>query len=92
MQRCRQCETPLAQTDVNCINCGTPIKTTVSGKVIFRRRFQKVVTGMFFLCGGLTVASLFTDYAPSFITCIAVTIVMLMVKKSADEMAQASEE
>jgi hypothetical protein len=35
--------------------------------------------------------ALFTNYVGSFVTCLAVTIVLLMVKKSADEMSSSQQ-
>ena len=90
MQRCKQCESTLAKTDVACINCGEPV-APVKPKSNLRRHFGKIVTGLFILSAALTVVALFTNYVGSFITCLAVTIVLLMVKKSADEMATSRE-
>jgi hypothetical protein len=60
-----------------------PVKT----KPDFRQKFGKLVTVMFIISALLSVVALFTNYVGSFITCIAVTVVLLMVKKSADEMS-----
>ena len=90
MQRCKQCESPVAKSDVNCVNCGelvNPVKT----KKDFKKHFGKAVTVMFVVSAALTVVALFTSWVGSFITCLAVTVALLMVKKSADEMASSSE-
>jgi uncharacterized membrane protein len=86
MERCKQCESPIAKGDVNCVNCGELVKT-VERKTNFRQHFGKIVTALFILSALLSVVALFTNYVGSFITCLAVTIVLLMVKKSADEMS-----
>jgi uncharacterized membrane protein len=86
MERCKQCESPIAKADVNCVNCGELVKT-VERKTNFRQHFGKIVTALFILSAVLSVVALFTNYVGSFITCLAVTIVLLMVKKSADEMS-----
>jgi hypothetical protein len=39
----------------------------------------------------LTVVALFTNYVGSFLTCLGATIVLLMVKKSADEMSSSEQ-
>ena len=86
MQRCKQCDSPLAKTDASCINCGElvqPLKTKPS----YRKRFGKLVTALFILSAALTVVALFTSYVGSFVTCLATTVALLMVKKSADEMS-----
>jgi len=90
MERCKQCDSPLAKSDAACINCGeivNPVKT----KPDFRKQFGKVVTGLFILSAALTVVALFTNYMGSFVTCLATTIVLLMVKKSADEMSSSEQ-
>ena len=86
MERCKQCESPLAKSDVSCVNCGE-LARPVKPKRDIRRHFGKVVTGLFLLSAILTVVSLFTNYVGSFMTCLGATIVLLMVKKSADEMS-----
>jgi hypothetical protein len=90
MQRCKQCESSLAKTDVNCINCGAPV-APVKPKSNFRQHFGKIVTALFILSAALTVVALFTNYVGSFVTLLATTIVLLMVKKSADEMSTSQE-
>jgi len=90
MQRCKQCDSPLAKSDLACINCGEAIKP-VKTKPDFRKKFGKLVTVLFILSAALTVVALFTSYVGSFITLLAATIVLLMVKKSADEMSSSEQ-
>jgi len=90
MERCKQCESPLAKSDVSCVNCGE-LTRPVKSKTGFRQHFGKVVTGLFLLSAILTVVSLFTNYVGSFMTCLGATIVLLMVKKSADEMSSSEQ-
>jgi hypothetical protein len=91
MERCKQCETSIAKSDVNCVNCGEVVNGPVKSKVDFRQHFGKIVTGLFILSAGLTVVALFTNYVGSFITLLATTIALLMVKKSADEMSSSQQ-
>ena len=86
MERCKQCESPLAKSDASCVNCGELIQPRET-KPSNRKRFGKLVTVMFIFSAALTVVALFTSYVGSFITCLATTVVLLMVKKSADEMS-----
>lgn len=90
MQRCKQCESPLAKTDAACVNCGESA-VVVMAKPDFKKRFGKLVTVLFILSAVLTVVALFTSYVGSFVTCLATTIVLLMVKKSADEMSSSEQ-
>lgn len=91
MQRCKQCESPVAKGDVNCVNCGDLVNTPVKSKTNFRQHFGKIVTGLFILSSALTVVALFTNYVGSFMTLLATTIALLMVKKSADEMSSSQQ-
>jgi hypothetical protein len=91
MERCKQCESPVAKSDVTCVNCGDPVNRPVKAKANLRQHFGKIVTGLFILSAALSVVALFTNYVGSFITCLAVTIVLLMVKKSADEMSSSEQ-
>lgn len=86
MQRCKQCDSPLAKSDAACVNCGESV-LPAKNKPDFRKKFGKLVTVLFILSAVLTVVALFTNYVGSFVTCLAATIVLLMVKKSADEMS-----
>lgn len=80
----------MAKTDTACLNCGAPA-VAVKSKTGLRRHFGKVVTGLFILSAALTVVALFTNYVGSFITLLAATIALLMVKKSADEMSSSEQ-
>ena len=90
MQRCKQCDSPVAKIDVTCVNCGDLVNE-VKSKTNLRPHFGKLVTILFIISAALTVVALFTSYVGSFITCLAVTIVLLMVKKSADEMSSSQQ-
>ena len=80
----------MAKTDVSCINCGELIHV-VEPKGNFKKRFGKVVTVLFIISSALTLVALFTSYVGSFMTCLGATIVLLMVKKSADEMSSSEQ-
>ena len=90
MQRCKQCEGSLAKTDLACVSCGELV-APAKPKTNFRRHFGKIVTVLFALSAGLTVVALFTSYVGSFITLLATTIALMMVKKSADEMSSSQQ-
>jgi hypothetical protein len=90
MQRCKQCESALAKTDVACVHCGELVNPG-KPKGNMRGRFGKLVTVLFIVSAVLSVVALFTNYVGSFVTCVAVTIVLLMVKKSADEMSSSQQ-
>lgn len=85
MERCRTCEGTIAKNETECITCGTPVKPKKDPNK-GRARFSKIVTGMLIASVLLTLAGLFTDYGPPFMTGVAVCIVLVLVKKSADDM------
>jgi hypothetical protein len=80
----------LAKTDEACINCGESVKAAAP-KNGLKKRFGTIVTVLFILSSALTVVALFTSYVGSFMTCLGATIVLLMVKKSADEMSSSEQ-
>jgi len=90
MQRCKQCESQLAKSDAACVHCGELVNP-VKPKTNFRGRFGTLVTVLFIISAVLSLVALFTNYVGSFVTCLAVTIVLLMVKKSADEMSSSQQ-
>jgi hypothetical protein len=51
-----------------------------------KTRFSATIKYFMFLCGGLTVLSLFMDVGPSFMTCLSITLLLGLVRSSADEM------
>jgi hypothetical protein len=69
--------------------CGAPAPQA-HPKSPFRERCRTAIKLAFFASAGLTVASLFTDYTPSFVKCSACTVILLCVKKSADQMSEAN--
>lgn len=85
MQRCRTCEGTIAKNETECITCGTPVQPKGDPNK-GRTRFSRIVTGMLFFSAAFTLAGLFTDYGPPFMTGISVCVVLVLVKKSADDM------
>jgi hypothetical protein len=91
MLRCLQCNGSLLKNEVACFTCGAPAVKCISNKELFRRRFCKVADIAFYFCVVLTVASLVTDYVPSFIKCLAATVILLFVRSSATQMRDSSQ-
>ena len=89
MDHCLQCNGSLKKGETSCYLCGSAVPQA-QAKSPFRERFRTMVKLAFFASAGLTVASLFTDLAPSFVKCFASTVILLFVKKSADQMSEAS--
>ena len=65
-----------------------PVKEEKSQRDINLGRIRIALTVLFFLCLGLTIASLFTDVGPSFYKCAAATVILHFVKESAVQMSE----
>ena len=87
MMKCVSCNGTLRNTEVSCFLCGTAVPKDKSA-VTLRDRCRSFIKFMFIFCSILTVASLFTDYTPSFIKCFVATLILALVKNSADQMAE----
>lgn len=85
MQRCRQCESSMLNTETECMNCGAPVRDT-SAKSDAKSRFRTGIKYFMYVCGGMAVASLFVDVGASFMTLVAITILLGLVLSSAEEM------
>ena len=87
VKKCLNCHASLKPDETACFMCDTPVPQDTN-KVTLQQRFRTGVKFGLFFCAGLTVLSLFTDLAPSFTKCLVATVVMSLVKSSADQMAQ----
>jgi hypothetical protein len=82
MTRCLSCNGILRTQETTCFGCGAP---TVEKKSNGGKRFAGLISILFFASCALTVASLFFDATPPFTACGAATVVLLFVKRSADQ-------
>lgn len=85
MQRCLQCEATLTPQETVCPSCGALAKPNVE-KTGIKYRFRTAVKIFFLISAAMTVVALLTPWGPPFATCIAVTLVLFLVKNSLDEM------
>ena len=88
MAACRNCGGRLAKGEQKCFVCDTPAEEKRSARDANLDRFRTAVTIAFFLCFGLTIASIFMDVGPSFGKCAAATVILHFVKSSAVQMAE----
>lgn len=65
-----------------------PVREEQNQRQVNLGRIKIVLTIAFFLCVGLTIASIFTDVGPSFWKCAAATVILHFVKESAVQMAE----
>ena len=83
-----QCHATLKHDEAECYACGNMVVRGDDAKVIFARRFNTGITVLFFICAGITVASLFLDATPPFVDCAAVTGILGLVRSSAGQMLE----
>jgi hypothetical protein len=65
-----------------------PIREEKNQRQVNLGRARIALTIAFFLCLGLTIASIFTDVGPSFTKCAAATVILHFVKESAIQMSE----
>jgi hypothetical protein len=87
MSKCESCHGSIRKGETACFLCGTAVPPERAA-VTLKDRFRIGVKFAFIGSGILTVASLFTDYAPPFIKCFLATLILLLVKNSADQMSE----
>jgi hypothetical protein len=68
--------------------CEAPIGEEKNQRQVNLGRIKIGLTIAFFVCVGLTIASLFTDVGPSFWKCAAATVILHFVKESAVQMSE----
>ena len=85
MQRCRACEATMTPAELHCLRCGTSA-TREDPRLNFQLRCRTGIKCLFVVSAVMSVASLFISLGPSFITCVAATFVLFLVKTSADQM------
>ena len=88
MIRCRQCNSTLKRDEQECYACGQIVMNGDDAKVLFAKRFNAGISVLFFICAGITVASLFLDATPPFVDCAAVTGILGLVRSSAGQMLE----
>ncbi len=87
MDRCRECHATLKSDETSCFTCGS-VRRPRHEKPTPIMRWATASKVLFILSGLLTVASLFFDATPSFIKCLATTIIFMFVNRSAEQMAE----
>ena len=85
MERCLQCNSTLTAKETECFTCGSSVPEK-NPKPAFSDRFQSVVKFLFVGSAIMMVVSLFTDL--SFTKTFAATVVLFLVKNSADHMCE----
>jgi hypothetical protein len=87
MDRCRDCNSTLKPDETVCFTCGSMRQMKSPGASALQRFAVAVKIG-FIASGVLTVVSLFWDATPSFLKCLATTMILLFVNRSAEQMIE----
>lgn len=85
VKKCLTCHATMTKEETKCFVCGTEVVSD-RDRVSLRQRFSTIVTIATILSAVMTVASLFTDFTPSFVKCFSATFMLGLVKKSASQM------
>lgn len=88
MPACLHCGNRLCKGETKCFTCESPVEQVQSTREVNLKRVRIVLTIAFFVCLGLTIASIFTDVGPSFWKCAAATVILHFVKESAVQMSE----
>jgi hypothetical protein len=83
MERCLTCNGILRKGEATCFTCGGKTPKTVRGTSM-AKRFAVVITVIFIGSLLLTAASFFSDHTPPFAACLASSVILLFVKRTAD--------
>jgi hypothetical protein len=75
----------MTPTETKCISCGWVVQDD-KPKSDAKSRFRTAIKYFMFVCGGLTILSLFTNVGASFFTLAALTVLLGLIRSSAEEM------
>lgn len=89
MTRCLSCNGILRPTDTACYSCGDKVEPQVRLKSK-GSGFANFVSLTFFASLGLTGYSFFSDRTAPFAICLAASVILLFVKRSADQFTRNS--
>lgn len=88
MTRCNSCNGILRKGEKACFACGDNVPKKSAGKSA-GKSFATLITLTFFASLALTAASwFFSDRTPPFTACLAASIILLFVKRSADQTSE----
>ena len=87
MDRCRDCNSTIKNDETVCWACGSVCHAHKPPSGL-GKGFAGLINVAFLLSAAFTVASLFFDATPPFSKCITATLILLLVKSSADQMRE----
>lgn len=87
MDRCRDCNSTIKNDETVCWACGSVCQAHKPASNL-GKGFAGLINAAFLISAAFTVASLFFDATPPFSKCITATLILLLVKSSADQMRE----
>ncbi|MBZ5604068.1 MAG: hypothetical protein LAO79_17345 [Acidobacteriia bacterium] len=87
MDKCLDCNSTLKDDELVCYTCGSA-RRQKNPKPTMAQRGALIVKVLFVISGLFTVASLFLPATPSFTKCLATTIILMFVNRSAEQMVE----
>jgi len=92
MNHCRECNATMTKTETVCLGCGSALEVK-TGTDQVGQGFRVVIKILFIISAIMTVASLLVPSSlipglPSLSKCMVSTLVLLIVKSSADQMME----
>ena len=72
-------------TETQCVNCGGIVQDN-KPKSDAKSRFRTGIKYFMFACAGHSVLSLFINVGPSFMVCASMTLLLGIIRSSAEEM------
>jgi hypothetical protein len=90
MEKCLDCNSTLTKTETACYACGAAVKRKEEGAGI-AGNMVRVVNVLLVVSGLLTLASIFFSFTPPFMKCGFATLILGIVKSSAEQMRERKE-
>ena len=87
MNRCRDCHAIMTPNETECLACGAATERRTGADQV-SSGFVFLLTILFFISAAITVASLFFDATPPFSRCVVCTVILLVVRSSAQQMTK----
>jgi uncharacterized membrane protein HdeD (DUF308 family) len=85
MDKCLDCNSTLTKTETVCFMCGAAVKRKDEGPGI-AGSLVRIINVLMIVSGILTIASIFFSFTPPFMKCGLATLILGIVKSSADQM------
>jgi uncharacterized membrane protein HdeD (DUF308 family) len=85
MEKCVDCNSILTKQETVCYSCGSAVQRKEQGPGI-AGSLVRVINVLLVVSGLLTLASIFFSFTPPFMKCGFATLILGIVKSSADQM------